>query len=423
MVGEKGGVKRKRPAASRVSRSKKRYWRKGADVGEIEEAAVQIQHEKDSGGQIAERADDDLFSIDRAPTAKEEKKFTKKQQAALKKISALATRNANEVSLPMFPKKPSKPLKKLPRPTVEVKKAMKTSVKKNFDLWETDLESKLVQSVPDAAKDGAAYYLQQTKKVQSKVPKTLRLKSSLLKAVEVPEAGASYNPELESYVSYVQEIAKDEMKTIAEEARSERRSKLASGESMVTSKDKWKEVMAGLEDDESNEVKMEAEDVNGESFLSGPVQVNPKTRRQRRKQKEQKEREQKRLSKKANESNVFRSKKILKKIAEEEAAHKDKLKMIGDKKALDDMTKRKKLGKGRFEEEETPFLLTEEITGSLRQLKPQGNLLADRMKSLQKRNILPIAGDRNQHRLKQKLRFKVKENRSHKEVKQGTVLR
>uniref|UniRef100_A0A1I7WP98 Ribosome biogenesis protein NOP53 n=1 Tax=Heterorhabditis bacteriophora TaxID=37862 RepID=A0A1I7WP98_HETBA len=90
------------------------------------------------------------------------------------------------------------------------------------------------------------------------------------------------------------------------------------------------------------------------------------------------------------------------------------------------MTTRQQLGRGKFREEEDPFLLEvgykrifknhisvfrkiskfaefwlqEELVDNLRQLKPQGSLLNDRMKSLQRRNILPIAGDRNKRKLK-----------------------
>ena len=52
------------------------------------------------------------------------------------------------------------------------------------------------------------------------------------------------------------------------------------------------------------------------------------------------------------------------------------------------LAKPKQLSKHAFEEPELDLKLTEELTGSLRSLKPEGSLLADRFKSLQKRNLI-----------------------------------
>jgi len=76
-----------------------------------------------------------------------------------------------------------------------------------------------------------------------------------------------------------------------------------------------------------------------------------------------------------------------------------------------------KLGKGKYEHYEQPFLLNEELVGSLRQLKPQGSIIEERLKSLQKRNILPVSGEKkNISKLKNKLRIKKTEKRGHQEV-------
>jgi len=49
---------------------------------------------------------------------------------------------------------------------------------------------------------------------------------------------------------------------------------------------------------------------------------------------------------------------------------------------------RKKFGRYRFEEADLDLNLSDEITGNLRTMKAAGNLLHDRFKSLQKRNII-----------------------------------
>lgn len=42
----------------------------------------------------------------------------------------------------------------------------------------------------------------------------------------------------------------------------------------------------------------------------------------------------------------------------------------------------------KFEENEIPLKLADELTGNLRSLKPEGNILEERFKSLQKRNVM-----------------------------------
>lgn len=91
-------------AASRTSRHKKKYWRKGTDVADIERTLRKsvsffffffffgtcfsfVFHWKlylDGG--IKDKPNHELFTIDRTPSA-EVKKYTKRQQAALDKIS------------------------------------------------------------------------------------------------------------------------------------------------------------------------------------------------------------------------------------------------------------------------------------------------------------------------------------------------
>jgi len=46
------------------------------------------------------------------------------------------------------------------------------------------------------------------------------------------------------------------------------------------------------------------------------------------------------------------------------------------------------LGRHRYEAPELELNLSTEIAGSLRKLKPEGNVLEDRYKSLQRRNIV-----------------------------------
>jgi len=72
----------------------------------------------------------------------------------------------------------------------------------------------------------------------------------------------------------------------------------------------------------------------------------------------------------------------------------------------------KRLGRHKFEEPDLDVNMPEDIAGNLRNVKTESNLLTDRFKLLQKRNILPttVAGTHKRSKVK---RFP---RNSHKEV-------
>merc|ERR1719305_635008 len=65
----------------------------------------------------------------------------------------------------------------------------------------------------------------------------------------------------------------------------------------------------------------------------------------------------------------------------------------------------------KYEEGEIPLKLGEELTGNLRSLKPEGNLLEDRFKSMQARNIFET---RTKPKCPKAKRIKKVEKRSYK---------
>lgn len=117
---------------------------------------------------------------------------------------------------------------------------------------------------------------------------------------------------------------------------------------------------------------------------------NKKTLLQRRKQKEQEQIKQQRLKEKIEKRKVADiyhlrqlKKQISKKQKQEELAKEKKLKLQAQK-ALEP----KVLSRNKFEPLEQEFQLGEELAGNLRNAQPAGNLLKDRFKSLQQRNIV-----------------------------------
>ena len=116
----------------------------------------------------------------------------------------------------------------------------------------------------------------------------------------------------------------------------------------------------------------------------------PKTKKQRNRTKQQKYEDNVKKAEqeeKKKNQDVFRLKSMKKefvmndKITEARGIVKEAQKEAKKYTAL-------KLSNTKFEEPEIPLKLSNELTGNLRSLKPEGNLLEDRFKSLQKRNIL-----------------------------------
>jgi len=71
----------------------------------------------------------------------------------------------------------------------------------------------------------------------------------------------------------------------------------------------------------------------------------------------------------------------------------------------------KTLSAHKYEPPDIEVNLTEEITGSMRTLKAEGNLLEDRYKSLQRRNLIE---PRIKQKMKRKYKLKVQVKRSHR---------
>jgi len=73
------------------------------------------------------------------------------------------------------------------------------------------------------------------------------------------------------------------------------------------------------------------------------------------------------------------------------------------------------LGHGKFEDFKEPVLLPSEVKGALVSFKPQGNVFQERMKSLQKRNVLQPKSVKRQKQLKNTLKYKVVDKRESRE--------
>ncbi len=161
----------------------------------------------------------------------------------------------------------------------------------------------------------------------------------------------------------------------------------------------------------------ESQEVGGDS-----LSVNPPIRREDKKTIAQRNKEKlkKEKAKKLNEKKKEMSRK--KELFRIKAVKKEVRGVLSDW----DMKKRKKmelqkqnskrtkvLSKYKFESPDLEIKLSDELEGTLLKLKPEGNLLNDRFKSLQKRNIIE---PRKRAKIVRKYKRKEFEKKSHKAV-------
>ncbi|CAL7941974.1 unnamed protein product [Xylocopa violacea] len=266
----------------------------------------------------------------------------------------------------------------------------------NTDVW----KEKFVKGVdtdwmsPDTIRHTMTHFGVKKKRI----PTSLRKKPSVIPAIEAPHPGMSYNPSYEDHQKLLHEIAQKEMELIKEEKHLARvTTKMFK---KVSSEEKEsniiKELLEGLKGDGNRDTNEDADGDKDEDddptvkSINPPVRNLKKTRVQRRKQREQRELQHKKQQEKIEKkkiSDIYKLKQLDKQIAAKERKEKILRKKRLKIKALKTM-ETKTLSKVKFEPLQPDFKLANELTGNLRNAEPTGNLLKDRFKSLQQRNIV-----------------------------------
>ncbi|KAK8397958.1 hypothetical protein O3P69_003695 [Scylla paramamosain] len=328
------------------------------------------------------------------------------------------------------------------------------SSKYTTDLWEEGadevtqeckkkgLEESFIGSISD-------YYRRQRRMKPIKVPKIRHVPTSKLDPVSIPHAGASYNPSHQSHQKLLLRAVKQEEKRLKKIRKIEKATikMFPTIDKAPTAKSWLTEMSEGLpkayeEEEETEEPAEDCEEQENEETL--PLQQNGeqgeqqamnsktvvvsndsvtvsskpiterKTKKVRRKEKRQKLQKLKKLKEKEDRirsSNIYKLKTYQKEIASEEMeeqkrsasrrAHKEQLKFMP-----------RRLANMKFEEEEIPVNLGDELADSLRTVVPAVELLEERFKNMQRRNLLE---PRLKHKLKRKYKPKVVLKRGHRE--------
>jgi len=232
-----------------------------------------------------------------------------------------------------------------------------------------------------------------------KLPSSLCKKPSVLPAVEMPHPGTSYNPSYIDHQELLHKVMQKELELMKQEEHLNRVTMFK--KISIKERDKYmmKEMLEGLPHTAKNQTTInlkfikadhDEEDTLIATANDKSVKNIKKTLVQKRKQREQKQMANERVLGKLEKkkiSDIYKLKALQKEIEVKERKQ-EILRQKRVKKCERESVMPKTLSKTKFEPIDPDFQLTEELTGNLRNCKPSKNLLKERYKSLQQRNII-----------------------------------
>ncbi|KAF4103843.1 ribosome biogenesis protein NOP53 [Onychostoma macrolepis] len=435
--GNSSAIKRRK----RVNKNKKKSWNKFSDIQDVEEFLDDVRlQERATGGLISEKTDESLFFVDTGITVEKDTKDTQAettvkkgkhskplridlilqpdsripapknvlafQQPNAKKQRRISERAAKLAATGVLPRREK--LLQLRRAAaasgVSVKEhpvANNNPERAFYDLWNA--------GTPETADP---YYLEQTKKKLVKRPERLNEKPSVLPAIEVIAPGGSYNPDFFSHQDLLREAHEVEVKKQKAEEKLARQ--LAVNEDKATEESTFKEQVEGLIDEE--EIEPQETEGDTEDTVIGPTATEEKkTEKQRKKEKAKRIKE---LQRKAERQMIHKQQQLfqLRSIHASVKKQEQRTKMRQAQRKAQQETQKsmpRRLGRLKFQTPDLDVQLSNELASSLRSLKPEGSILKDRFKSLQKRNIIE---PRERAKFKRKHKLKYSEKRAFREI-------
>ncbi|KAI1823599.1 ribosome biogenesis protein Nop53/GLTSCR2 [Xylaria intraflava] len=414
------------------SRKGKKAWRKNVDVTEVTKGLEELHEEIIHGGVIAERPSEELFTLDTTGDASIRKKFPNIKSKPLKADEIIAARNSAVPAVSVRKRPGDKtsdgliPIKRTRREYVTVKELAhlrnvadghhESTVEvtdASYDPWAVVPQPVTSDTVVD----------QRNNKVKApksfpQKPISLLSTGKTMAAVPKPAGGYSYNPRFEDYEARYTEECNKAVK--AEQIR------LAEVEA-----DRIKAEAAARSAAEAEAAEARAElsewdeDSEWEGFQSGGEELRSTAKKQKRKTKADRNRIQRRKDEerrlkheaktKIRKDELERIKQIAKEVAERGDALTKNAEAEESDSSLasnDEVLRRRQLGKMKLPEKDLEIVLPDELQDSLRLLKPEGNLLKDRYRSLLVRGRME---SRRRIPFKKQARTKITEKWSYKD--------
>jgi len=432
-----------------ASKSKKKSWKKNIDMTEVDSFLEEQRLEERTGGVLADKKTEDIFVLDTSGQDAKEKRRKKKEKKPLRCHAMLEglpgvpdpkpirprVRTVEERMNPVVKKKlallkeqglvtakdkdraRNRAVYQQMKKQVTEDKKTRRRTKFDFDLWGADATEEKPQKKETGVDD---QWINHVTKVHTKVwtndhiPKAAKTRSqdstgSLLPAVEVPHPGTSYNPALKDHQDLLLEATLIQMEKEKEEKRVERATTgmFPNKADAPTEKSYLQEMSEGIAelggkvDEEEEEEKTEDPASDEESKTKSK---KPKTRKQKRDAKKRGHEDRKKLSllrNKRKEIEIFKLKSMKKEMKVLDAATEENQKRKEEKK-IEKLKNPIQLSRYKYQPQELELKLSDELTGNLRNLKPEGSILEDRYKSLQRRNIIEtrVVQKMNRHKVK-----------------------
>ncbi|KAJ3276842.1 Glioma tumor suppressor candidate region protein 2 [Terramyces sp. JEL0728] len=381
--------------AKKPQRKGKKEWRKNVDIADVEEQLHELRKEEMLGSKTL-KIDEIIQSKSAIPEVLSRKSLRKttvvvdsgiKKRDISKNIKLKIERDAAKKKAAGLGPGASLQAKK---EKLQKKREVVKKAKGGFDLW---AEEQPVQNDDD--------YLEPTKPKLAKKPKVEYSRPTSIPAVKIAHPGVSYNPTEEDHKNAILVAADVEFKKIEQQEQIEKEL------SYPPELDELEDETFFDEDEEEDEEEEDSEAVEeGKStkkVVKTRADINKKKRVKEQLAKEKQVREQKLLIKSIN-----KIKELEKELALEETEKNRKRQIAAEIKKLQEETAPRKLSRHKFKDVSMEIQLPDEIADSLYKLKPEGNLIKDRFKSLEARNLIETRVP-----VKRKRKYKIKEVESH----------
>ncbi|KRY46913.1 Glioma tumor suppressor candidate region protein [Trichinella britovi] len=231
-------------SARKISRRKKKYWRKGANISDVETFLDDVrEQERLHGCQLHLKKDEDLFEIDKTPGSTAD--FSIKANDFDSQTASQSVKARNRLSRKQLKKLQSVPVrrKKYRRKKSEICFSKRTF----YDIWETPVSKNA--ETPELDDSLVEHYLRETKKLPVKVPNTRNIIVSTCPHVESPHEGTSYNPTEEAHQDLLIKAYEEEKTKLEANVWAQNAMKVPKSEPMATEESRLKEMMQGLVDE------------------------------------------------------------------------------------------------------------------------------------------------------------------------------
>jgi len=356
----------------RGSKNRKKAW-KTVDVEDVEQHLEDVRKDERTGGPVSEVQNQNLFFLEKSGN---ESAGVSKKRSKLKKQEESDGDDDEEAYVPKK-QRFMENLYKQKEEELKAKKAKRSVV----NVWGQE-----ELSVPNG-------YLESTVKRKKIKPNTVNVgKLQGVDAVLKPHPGTSYNPDYDAHQDLLAVAREEEQVKLKDAIKLNNKVKMVSVEQLKKQGDIWlKEMSEGL--NKNAESESDSEDGDDDDNVTSRRTKERKTNQQKRRKKLRKLDEKERADAKITNTRVhevFRLRTLNKEIRKAEKMHAEK--MEEKKKQLEESekTKTKRLSQYKFQEQSVNYKLSEDLCSTLREMKPEGNLIKDRYRSLQRRNIIEV---------------------------------